>query len=178
MSKISTDVDTPDPSGSAVQREIESVMLRRLEEQHTDWHRVIWKAVALELGLSSIWQKAAPDAVWKTESGEIIIAESYARVGELKPGHRRKLAMDALKLLAIKQTLPEGKNVRYLLIVPEELTGKLNSGSWFSAALRISAEIVPVTLLKNEKQKLSDATNLQAQGQARTTKTRKPPTND
>lgn len=178
MSKALSVVVTPDPSDSAAQREIESVMLIRLEEQHPDWHRVIWKAVALELGLSSVWQKAAPDAVWETESGEIIIAESYARVGELKPGHRRKLAMDALKLLAIKQTLPEGKNVRYILIVPEELTGKLNGDCWFSAALRVSAEIVPVTLLENEKQKLSDATNLQAHGQARTAKTRKPPTND
>jgi hypothetical protein len=162
-----------DPSDSANQREIERVMLHRLDEQHPDWRRVSWEAVAVELGLASIWQKAQPDAVWKTIDGEVIIAECYARVGELKAGHRHKLAMDALKLLAIQQALPAGNHVRYLLVMPEELMSRLEGGGWFPVALRLAAEIIPVNLMENERRELMDASRRQAEGQARTKKARK-----
>src|SRR5262245_42074892 len=91
-----------DPSDSAVQREIELAMLDRLGKLHPDWQRVTWMTEATELGLTLVWQKSQPDAIWKTGSDQIIVAECYARIGELKAGHRRKLAMDALKLLALR----------------------------------------------------------------------------
>lgn len=50
------------PSDSVVQEEIKWVMLRRLGEQHPDWQRLPWDAMAAEFGLSSVWQKAKPDA--------------------------------------------------------------------------------------------------------------------
>jgi hypothetical protein len=159
--------DEPDPSDSAVQREIELVMLDRLGEQHPDWQRVSWKTTAAELGLPPAWQKAEPDAVWKADSGEVIVAEVYARVGELKAGHRRKLAMDALKLTALRHALPEGYPLRCLLVVPKELKGKLKGDGWFPLALGLAAEIVPVALLADELKRLGDASRLQAQGQAR-----------
>jgi hypothetical protein len=159
-----------DPSDSAVQREIELLMLRRLGEQHLNWKGVLWKATAAELGLSQVWQKAEPDAVWKAECDGVIVAECYARIGKLKPGHRRKLAMDALKLLALQHALPDGSQVRFLLVVPEELTGCLVGDGWFPAALRLAAEIVPVALLQGERERLRNACRLQGQGQARTKK--------
>lgn len=160
--------DDPDPSDSAVQREIELVMLRRLGEQHRDWRPVTWRTIAAELGLSLVWQKTEPDAVWRTDSGGLLVAESYARVGDLKPGHRRKLAMDALKLLALRNALPDGSHVRCLLVVPEELKARLEGDGWFPVALHLAAEIVPVTLLDEERKRLGDASSLQAQGQSRT----------
>ena len=156
-----------DPSDSAVQRDIELKMLQRLVEQHPDWQRVTWKTLSAELGLSPIWKKAKPDAVWKNNSNRIIIAECYARVGELKVGHLRKLAMDAIKLLALRDAL-KGYSVQCLLVVPEELKGKLTSDGWFPAALHLVAEIVSVDLQEDERKELVAASTRQAQGQART----------
>ncbi len=156
------------PSDSAVQREIESAMLHRLDEQHPDWQRASWKAVAIELGLSSVWQKAKPDAVWKTARDEVIVAECYSRVGEVTAGHRGKLAKDALKLLALRNTLPDGKEIRCLLVIPKELAGRLEGDGWFPAALHLAAEIVPIALSGGERKKLEEASRRQAEGQART----------
>jgi hypothetical protein len=162
-----------DPSDSAVQREIELAMLDRLGKLHPDWQRVTWKTEAAELGLPSVWQNAQPDATWKAGSDQMIVAECYARIGELKAGHRRKLAMDALKLLALRHALPHGRYIRFLLVLPEELTDRLNGDSWFPVAIRLAAEIIPVALLADEQRRLSAATVLQAQGQSRTARPRK-----
>jgi hypothetical protein len=156
-----------DPSDSAVQREIELVMLYRLSKVHENWEKIEWKPFVMELGLSSIWQKVKPDAIWRTNTQEIIIAECYARVGELKAGHRRKMAMDALKLLALRDAL-KGKNVRCLLVVPEELKKHMSNASWFPVALHLVAEIVTVKLQKDEFNALIVASTGQATGQART----------
>lgn len=161
-----------DPSDSSIQHEIELAMLDRLSAQHSDWRRVSWEGVAIEFGLPRFWQKVKPDAVWKTVSDEVIVAECYSRIGELKPGHRRKLAMDALKLLSLRDAFPPGRNIRRLLVVPEELADRLTGEGWFSVAISHSAEVVPVSLLKSERKRLSAACLSQAEGQART-KTRR-----
>jgi hypothetical protein len=157
----------PDPGDSAVQHEVELAMLDRLGELHPDWQRVIWKSEAADLGLSSIWQNAQPDATWKTSSDKIIIVECYARVGELKAGHRRKLALDALKLLALRHSLPNVQHIRFILVVPEELKSQLQGDGWFPIAIRLAAEVFPVALLEDERRRLNEATALQAKGQAR-----------
>lgn len=162
------EMDDSHPSDSAVQRDIATAVLDRLGELNPGWKLVDWKTTSAELGLAPLWQKAKPDAVWMTDLHEIVVAECYLRVDELKPGHRRKLAMDALKLLALNHSLPAGSHVRFLLVVPEELVDRLKGGSWFPVALRLAAEIVPMALLDSERQKLGDAAKLQAQGQART----------
>lgn len=162
-----------DPSDSAVQQEIESVMLNRLGEQHPDWRNFSWEVVAVELGLPAVWQKAKPDAVWKTAGNEVVVAECYSRVGELTSGHKGKLARDALKLLALRNALPKGKQIRCLLIMPKELAGRLDGDGWFPAALHLAAEIVPIPLSESELKKLHKATRLQSQGQARTKRTEK-----
>jgi hypothetical protein len=161
-------VADPDLSESVVQREIELAMLDRLGDLHPDWQRITWKAGAADLDLSSVWQRAQPDATWKTSSDEIIVVECYARIGELKAGHRRKVAMDALKLLALRHALPHGRQIRFLLVVPGDLIGRLEGDGWFPVAMRRSAEIIPVALPASEQRRLGEATALQAQGQART----------
>ncbi len=162
--------DDHDPSDSRVQGEIELVMLQRLANHHPDWKLANWKAIAVELGLLSVWQKAKPDAVWKTDAGEVVIAECFARISKLKAGQRRKLAMDALKLLALKHAIPVGSRVQYLLVVPEELAGAFEGDGWFPIAIRLAASIVPVHLLDHERRSLGDAAQRQAQGQSRITK--------
>jgi hypothetical protein len=142
-------------------------------ELHPDWQRVTWKETAVELALSTVWQKAQPDAVWT--SNQIIVAECYARVGQLKPGHRRKLAMDAFKLLALRHCLPHGQHFRSILVVPNELTARLEGDGWFPVALRLAAEVIPVALLPDERTKLDDALVLQSRGQSRTRRAWKDP---
>ena len=166
-----------DLSDSVAQREIEISMLQRLTEKHPDWLRLDWATTAVELTLPLVWQKAKPDAVWKvvrdaSRGDELIICECYARIGKIKAGHRRKLAIDALKLVALRQSLPIGPRVRWLIVVPEELYVQLQSGGWFTEALRL-VEIVPVALTDIERRKLSKATDRQAEGQSRQAKTKK-----
>jgi hypothetical protein len=148
-------------------------MLDSLGKQYPDWRRVNWKTEAAELGLSSVSQNAKPDATRKTGADQIIVAECYARIGELKAGHRRKLAMDALKLLGLRHALSRDQHIRSPLVVPEELTGRLKGGRWFPVAISLAAEVIPMGLLAREKTTLVEATALQTQGQARTARRRK-----
>lgn len=142
-------------------------MLRRLEERNPTGKRLAWQETARGIGLPPVWQKAVPDAVWKTECGQTIVAEAYSRIGELTAGHRRKLAMDALKLLGLRHALSSVENARYLLLVPDELVEHLRGDGWFPAALSMAAELVSVTLTSEEREKLQQASARQAQGQAR-----------
>ena len=142
-------------------------MLRRLGEQHPTWQRISWEATAAGLCLPPVWQRAQPDATWRAGE-QIIVAECYARVGRLKAGHRRKLAMDALKLLALRQATADSGRLRCLLVFPEELAEALAGEGWFAEALRLSAELTPVALAEDERQRLLHAAKRQAQGQART----------
>ena len=160
---------TAHPSDSRAQREVEAFVLDRCEEQHREWRRVAWKDAAAELGLSAVWQATKPDAVWRenTASGvQFIVAECYMRIGSLTAGHLRKMAMDVLKLLAMQRAVSEQFAIRPILIVPEELSNRLRGRRWIIDALRM-VEIVPIALLDEERVKLNAATELQAQGQAR-----------
>lgn len=155
------------PSDSAVQRAIEVAMLKRLEASHPEWVRVDWSTTSKELGLPLVWQQAQPDAVWHSGPGQLVVAECYCRIGVLEAGHRRKLALDALKLVTMRGQTPDPSRLRCLLVVPEELAGRLAGEGWFSVAIQASAELVPVVLSDDERGRLFEATRLQAAGQAR-----------
>ena len=101
---------------------------KRLEERSPTWKHLAWQEVALGFGLAPVWQKAVPDAVWMTECGETIVAEAYSRIDRLTAGHRRKLAMDVLKLLGLPHALSSVENARFLLLVPRELVESLPGG--------------------------------------------------
>ncbi len=167
---ISHSVDR-DPSDSSFQIQFEKVMLEILQENHPNWRPVDWMEVSIDLGLPTVWQRAKPDAVWKDENGIIIIAECYARVDKLKAGHRRKLAMDVLKLLSLRRAAADPKSLRGLLIVPEELDGQLQANDWFSEAIRQAVEVISIRLSDDQSHKLRKAVESQASGQARTKKT-------
>jgi hypothetical protein len=158
------------PSDSAAQRIVERGILRRFSAEHPEWQPVTWSVVADELGLSSVWKNAQPDAVWKNGPNELIVAECYARIGVLKPGQNRKLAMDALKLMALCRQVPDAKRLRCFIIVPEELRNQLAREGWFCVALRMAAEIMPIALTDHERKLLADATQRQADGQSRSRK--------
>jgi hypothetical protein len=177
LSSLSPTMETH-PSDSAAQRKVELAMLHRLEKQHPGWQRSDWKVTATKLALPAVWREIQPDAVWRTTavtSGqeEIIVAECFAHIGKLKQGQLRKLAMDALKLLALRQQCSDATLMRCAIVVPEELRKALQMGGWLRAAIRISGEVMPVVLTNDERKQLADATRLQADGQARSSKPEK-----
>ena len=158
------------PSDSTAQQTVERAIIQRLSAEHPEWQPLEWGVVAKTLGLSPVWQGVKPDAIWRTENDELIIAECYARVGTLKSGHQRKLAMDALKLMVLCRQLAELKRVKCLFVVPQELEKQLKREGWFCAALMIAGDVVPVELLDDERRLLTDTTQRQADGQARSHK--------
>lgn len=158
------------PSDSAVQRSIEIGVLERLGASHPEWKRVEWSAASKGLGLAPVWQQAQPDAAWSSGEHEVVVAECYCRIGVLEAGHRRKLALDALKLVTMRSQAPDPSRLRCLLVVPDELAGRLVGEGWFNVAVQASAELVSVTLSDDERRRLVEATRLQAAGQARSPK--------
>jgi hypothetical protein len=177
LSNLSQSIETH-PSDSAAQRTVELAMLHRLGEQHPEWQRSDWKATAKKLALPAVWREIQPDGVWRKTAGglgkeEIIVAECFAHIGKLKPGQLRKLALDALKLLALHQQCSDASLLRCVIIVPEELRKALQMGGWLCAAIHIAAAVMPVGLSNDERKQLADATRLQADGQARSRKPEK-----
>jgi len=158
------------PSDSAAQELVERAIIQRLSAAHPEWQPLKWDVVAKALGLSPVWQGVKPDAIWRTENDELIIAECYARVGVLKSGHKRKLAMDALKLMALCRQLADAKRLKCLIVIPQELEKQLKREGWFCAALTMAGDVLPVDLLDDERKLLADTTQRQAEGQTRSRK--------
>jgi hypothetical protein len=155
------------PSDSAAQRKIESAMLERVCEKN--WQIVAWKEAADALGLPKIWSQVKPDGVWKDDTGTFIVAECFARIDRLKPGQKRKLALDAFKLQSIRNELVDMKRLRCLLVVPEEIGNELRDGSWLSAAIQHSATVTEVRLTAEEVVALREAVAGQRRGQTAST---------
>jgi len=150
-------------SDSKVQRDIEKEILAELEENHPNWQRVDLLALPAAKELA---KKVKPDAVWKDENGIIIIAECYVRIGKLKPGHRRKIATDILKLISLTDELGEENSMHLLLLVPEELGTQLEGNDWLSLVIKKRIELVKVHLNDEQHLILQDAVKRQAAGQA------------
>lgn len=159
-----------DPSDSSTQREIEREMLNIFQADHSDWVPMEWKIVAYELELPLVWQNAKPDATWRDNNGNFIIAECYARIGELKSGHCGKLAKDVLKLISLQRAISTPLRLRCLIIVPGELAVKFKGASWLFEAIRQAVEVIPIPLTEIQHNKLRDAVKRQADGQARSRK--------
>jgi hypothetical protein len=146
---------------------MEEEMLRLVDERYPDWQRVEdWSKMAHDLGLDQFWLKVKPDAVWRTRGGRIIIAECYARVERLLPGNERKLAEDALKLLAILNDLKD-RTVSGRLVVTGEVASKLKTGGgWLPTVLRRALTIEEVNLTEDQRSRLDAARIDQGKGQA------------
>lgn len=161
-----------DLSDSTIQLDLEYSILDEICKHHPDWHPVQFPIIAANLGLQEFWQRTKPDGTWETGDGRVIIAECYARIGALKPGHRRKLAMDVLKLISLRSAAVDPNRLRCVLIIPEELEGQLTAKDWLSAAIRQAVELEIVKLTDEQRNMLKEAVNRQAAGQARSKSTR------
>jgi hypothetical protein len=78
--------------------------------------------------------------------------------------------MDALKLIALCRQLADAKCLKCLIVVPQELEKQLKREGWFCAALTIAGDLLPVDLLDDERKLLTDTTQRQGDGQARSRK--------
>ena len=156
------------PSDSSFQLNLEKSMVEAVLRDHPSWQIVVWQNISAELGLGSIWQNARPDGAWQDEDGCYVIAECYAHVGKLKPGHRRKIAMDVLKMLSLRNAVISPKSLCCLLIVPEDVNNQLQAEDWFSIAIHQAVEVVSIQLTPEEQQKLQETVAHQSLGQART----------
>lgn len=154
-----------DPSDSQAQRDVEAAMLESAKGLH--WCKGDWSKIADQNCLPEAWKRAQPDGVWETANGGLVLVESYARIEKLKPGHRRKVAMDVLKLSCLRRILGGYPKVRCLLVVPEQIRSELLDKSWLAAAICDSVEVIFVELTEDHCAALKRATRRQADGQAR-----------
>jgi hypothetical protein len=159
----------PHKSDSKVQRNIETEVLTEFEKQYPHWKKV--DLLTLPVG-KELAKKVKPDAVWRDEEGIIVMAECYVRVGKLKPGHRRKIATDILKLISLKDEFGEDNPPHLLLVVPEELGPQLEGNDWLSLVISKRIILVKVPLSDEQRLRLNNAVKLQADGQARSPKFR------
>ena len=155
------------PCNSLVQRDIEKEIIADIVKQHPGWQPD--DLLNLPAG-RELAGKVKPDAVWKDEQGIIVIAECYVRVGKLKPGHRRKIATDILKLISLRGEFGKENPPRLQLIVPEELGPQLEDNDWLSIVIRNEVELVKVALNDKQRIELQQAVNRQADGQSRSPK--------
>jgi hypothetical protein len=157
------------PSNSMVQIYIEKDMLAYLMEQNPSWQQIGWSNLSDGRELAA---KVKPDAVWVDVNGIIVIAECYARIGKLKPGHRRKIATDILKLISLRDEYGKENPPRLLLVVPEELAYQLEDDDWLSIVIRKEkVEVFKVHLNNEQRNELLKVVKLQADGQAHSPKT-------
>lgn len=53
------------PSDSEVQRQLEAMLLERIDEQNPAWRRAEWTDLTEELGITVDWAKVQPDGIWR-----------------------------------------------------------------------------------------------------------------
>jgi hypothetical protein len=155
------------PSDSKIQRDIEKEILVDLEKKNPNWKKV--DLLKLTFG-RELAKKVEPDEVWMDGEGVIVIAECYVRIGKLKPGHRRKIATDVLKLISLKDEFAEGNSPILLLVVPEELGSQLEGNDWLSLVISKRIKMVKVPLSDEQHLNLLKALKRQGEGQAHSAK--------
>lgn len=127
-------------SDSTVQRQAETIIVEKLAKR---LQKNLSPKVKFKIGNFSLEVDAIDD-----EGG---LYEIYAHVGKLKPGHRKKIASDMLKLLLIEKR--EGKREKYIAIVNDnDIKNELdeNSQSWLALAIKeLGFNLQPVNLPLN-----------------------------
>lgn len=155
------------PSSSKVQGVIESLMLQRVQPAGTrieDWPE---QCESLQIG--EPWRQTKPDGCWiegRGKSRTLVIAEAYARVAELKPGNKSKLAKDTLKLVQLARVAQTNSkiNVQPVLVLTRKIAAELepNRRGWLGVAIRESVAIREAPLEDGEIELLEDARRRQA----------------
>lgn len=114
----------PHRSDSTAQREAEAHLRATLAKRIN----VDLAPRKIELG-----DGVAPEVDGCSQDGSVIV-ELYARIGKTKPGQRRKIASDILKLLLIEKR--RQKPCRKILGFADEVTARcVRSNSWLAAAV-------------------------------------------
>jgi hypothetical protein len=122
-------------SDSAVQRRAEGVIRERLSEQLG----VPLEAKVIELAAG------APVHVDAVSPDGRVLAEIFARQGELKGGQQKKVAIDTLKLITVRHERPDVTLV--IAFADEEASGYATGGGWVAQALRtwgVRIEVVDI----------------------------------
>ncbi len=128
-------------SDSSVQRAAEAPILAALGRSLGVTFR---QGTEIEIGGS--WVK--PDGVAADGS---VVAEVCARIGKLKPAHLDKVANDALKLIAIRDSHPDAR----LVLVFADGAAAASISGWRAVALRANyIEIHAVDLDPRERVKI------------------------
>lgn len=122
-------------SDSEVQRRAEAFIRERLAEHLgvTLDPKVITLAAGAPLHVDAV----SPDGG--------VMAEIFARQGELKGGQQKKVAIDALKLITIRRERPHTKLV--IAFADVEASGYATGGGWVAQALRtwdVKVEVVDI----------------------------------
>jgi len=111
-------------SDSAVQRRAEAVIRDRLAERL----RVPLAARTIKLAAG------APVEVDAASPDGSVLAEIFARQGELKGGQQKKVAIDTLKLITVRREHPDTRLV--IAFADEEASRYATGGGWIAQALR------------------------------------------
>ncbi len=158
---------------SSYQLELQYILQIKVQSDHPEWTMLNWHDTIGELGLPPVWGKAIPDAIWQDEKQNYVIAECTVHIGKLKPGQRRKLALDTFKLISIKNASVIPDRIRLLLIIPEDINRVLKNSGWLYEAINKSVEITSIEMNDEQRQKLQSVINRQADNQARMAKQNK-----
>lgn len=122
-------------SDSEVQRKAEAVIRDRLAERL----QVPLEPRVIELAAG------APVHVDAVSSDGKVVAEIFARQGELKGGQQKKVAIDTLKLITIRREQPDIKLV--IAFADEDASQYATGGGWVAQALRtwgVDVEVVEI----------------------------------
>ncbi len=113
------------PSDSEVQRRAEPELIRAV-------------AMTLNVPLSKQTLKLAGGCTVQIDGynqEQKVACEAFARIGALKPGQKRKLGNDILKLMLIERKMG-GVWRKVLVIAGEDALASLTNGSWQAQAVR------------------------------------------
>jgi hypothetical protein len=153
----------PHKSVAKTQSDLQKTMIDRwLETQEMESSD--WATACKILKLPDIWKKAQPDGVF-FDGKRFVVVESYARIADLKSGQRRKIAMDAFKLISIKLTLKTPEKISCCIILPTDLEEAVHpTKSWLGAALNHpDLKIHYVVLTGAEKKELRECASMNAE---------------
>jgi hypothetical protein len=128
----------PHASDSAVQREAEHVIRKRLAAM-----------LGVELAPKTIHLKAgAPVQVDAATVDDSVLAEIFARQGELKGGQQKKVAIDTLKLITIREEFP---GTRLIIAFADTVAAAYaTGGGWVAQALKTWGVEVKVVDIPDE----------------------------
>jgi hypothetical protein len=132
----------PHVSDSAVQRKAELVIRERLAERLGV--ALSPRTVRLAAGAPVQVDASSPDGT--------VLAEIFARQGELKGGQQKKVAIDTLKLITIRRERPDTRVI--LAFADNDAAAYATGGGWVAQALRswqVDVEVVDIPeQLRNE----------------------------